>query len=234
MKKIILLALLLNANFIISQDSASLTLNTDSDSYGGFNMNNGIWVKNKPSETKIVGTNYLFKNWLNNAVVYDLNGKGFKLPNCNFNIKFNRFEANLNDKSTDSVFSFDSRNINKFVIGSKNFLRKKIDGKGSNYFVELIAQGKQASLYKGYSSEIVYAQVNPMTSKKMGNDMIKITEEYYTEQNGVIQLLKLKKSAILNLMSNKKDEIKRFIKENKLSVSEEADLFKVFNYYNSI
>ncbi|MFD2543596.1 hypothetical protein ACFSSB_14785 [Lacinutrix gracilariae] len=234
MKKLLLITLLLSANFIFSQQSASLILNNDSDNYGGFNMKNGVWIKNKAVETDIVGTNYLFKNWLNKAVVYDNEDKGYKLPNCNFNIQYNRFESNLSDVSVDSIFSFDSRTIKKFVIANKTFLKKKVDGKGSNYFMELIALGTEFSLYKEYSSKLVYAQVNPMTSQKLGNDMIKISEEYYTEKDGVLTPLKQKKSAILSLMSSKKKEVKSFIKENKLSVSNEADLYKIFNYYNSL
>ncbi|MBU2939403.1 hypothetical protein KO494_07605 [Lacinutrix sp. C3R15] len=234
MKKLLLITLLLCANFIFSQQSASIILNHDADNYGGFNMNNGVWVKSKQTETDLVGSNYLFKNWLNKAVVYDTEDKGYKLPNCNFNIQYNRFESNLSDASIDSVFSFDSRTINKFVIANKTFLKKKVDGKGSNYFMELIALGSEFTLYKAYSSKIVYAQVNPMTSQKLGNDMIKISEEYYTEKDGVLTPFKQKKSVILNLMASKKKQIKTFIKENKLSVSNEADLHKIFNYYHSL
>lgn len=239
MKKLFLLVGLFSVAFAFSQKSEIISTGTSaSNMYSGITFsagtNNGIWIKSHPSKTKVEGSNYLFNNWANMASIYTIDNKGYKIPKVNFNVKFNRFEANLSDGSKDSIFAFNSKTIDKVVIGNQEFVKKVVEGKGSNYFLELIQRGDKISLLKSYNATLISGNVNPMTQKKLTDDKISINFIYYIDRNGKLEDIKLKKSTVLKLMSDKNGELKTFINENKLSFKEEDDIKKIFNYYNSI
>ena len=206
-----------------------------SSGYGSNNFmtfRNGEWVKDKSNEDSYSGSNYLFDSWSNKAEIYDLKGKGYKLINCNFNVASNRIEAML-DNTEDKTFVFNSRDISKIKIGDKYFAKKKIDN-NPNYLLEVIQQGDKLALLKSYSAVIVPGNVNPMTQKKINEDKISINSSYYVERDGTLEEIKLKKSTVLKLMSDKKDKLKSFLSENKLSFKEDNDIKRIFGYYNSI
>ena len=239
MKTIFLLAGLFSITFSFSQKSEIISTGTSaSNMYGGITTasgtNNGVWIKSHPTETKVEGSNYLYNNWANMASIYTSDEKGYKIPKVNFNVKFNRFEANLSEGSKDSIFAFDSKSIDKVVIGEHMFVKKSVEGKGSNYFLELIQEGDKISLLKSYSAVITPGTINPMTQKKLNEDKISINSSFYVDRNGNMEEIKLKKSTVLKLMSDKKEELKSFLSENKLSFKEDDDIKKVFSYYNSI
>lgn len=240
MKKIFLLVGLFSITLAFSQKSEIIGTGTSASNMlnGGISLgpgvNNGVWIKSHPTEKKVEGSNYLFNNWANMASIYASDKKGYKIPKVNFNVKFNRFEANLSDGSKDSIFAFNSKSIDKVVVNNQEFVRKSVEGKGSNYFLELIQQGDKMSLLKAYSAVIVPGNVNPMTQKKLNEDKISINSSYYVDRDGSLEEIKLKKSTVLKLMSDKKDELKSFLSENKLSFKEDNDIKKIFSYYNSI
>ena len=145
MKKLFLLVGLFSVTFAFSQKSEILSTGTSASNtsmYGGNSIatgtNNGIWIRSHPSKTKVEGSNYLFNNWANMASIYTIDKKGYKIPKVNFNVMFNRFEANLSEGSKDSIFAFNSKSIDKVVVDNHEFVRKSVEGKGSNYFLELI------------------------------------------------------------------------------------------------
>ena len=239
MKKIFLLAGLFSISFAFSQNSEIVGTGTSaSNMYTGITVsagsNNGIWIRSNPSESKVEGSNYLFSNWVNMASIHTTDKKGYKIPKVNFNVKFNRFEANLSDGSKDSIFAFNSKSIDKVIIDNHQFVRKSVEGKGSNYFLELIEEGDKLSLLKSYSAVITQGTINPMTQKKLTEDKISINASYYIDRDGNLEEIKLKKSTVLKLMSDKKDELKSFLSENKISFKEDNDIKKIFSYYNSI
>ena len=150
-------------------------------------------------------------------------------------MRFNRFEANMsNDASKDSIFAFNSQSIKKVVIGNKTFVKKQVEGKGSNYFLEVIEDGDQVTLLKSFNASVIPGTINPMTQQKMKADKIEIKSSYYIERDGDLEEVKLKKSTIMKLMSDKKDKIKGFLNENNISFKKDADIKKIFHYYNSI
>ncbi|WP_452228677.1 MULTISPECIES: hypothetical protein [unclassified Lacinutrix] len=239
MKKILGLALLLCTGMSFSQTSSATIIgggggNKISDLFANDNMNtnSGFWITTTTSGD-MNGSSYLYENWINRGEIYDATGKGYNIPNCNFNISSNRIEALLNEDSAEKVFVFNTRDLKKVRIGLKTFVNKNID-KGQNYLLEVIQEGDKIALYKSHSTLVIVAEVNPMTNQKMGKDKMTVENSYYAEKNGKIQEVKMKKSNLLKLMSNKKREVNSFIKENKISTSKEADLFKIFQYYNTL
>ncbi|MEP3837942.1 MAG: hypothetical protein ABJM36_09850 [Algibacter sp.] len=210
-----------------------------SNMYGGTQVNaganSGFWIKSGSGNTKLEGSYYLFNTWANNAAFYLLANEGYKVPKVNFNVRFNRFEANMsNNGSNDSIFAFDSKTIKQVTLGSKLFVKKQVAGKGNNYFLEMIEEGEGLTLLKSYNTSIIPGTVNPMTQQKLKADKIEINSSYYVERDGNLEEVKLKKSTVLKLMANKKEEIKEFLKDSSISFKKDSDIKKIFNYYNSI
>ncbi|WP_452232525.1 hypothetical protein [Lacinutrix sp. MEBiC02595] len=235
MKKLFLMAFLVSATFSFAQTGSEILPdgggNNGSD-LQNINSRSGFWIKSTTSNN-LDGTFYLYDKWVNRAQVYVSSGKGYNIPNCNFNVKFNRFEALLDNDTKGKVFAFNTRDVTKVKIGPKTFVTKAID-QGATYLLEVIQKGEKVALYKAYNSSIIEARINPMTQEAMGNNKVDIVSSYYVEKDGNIELVKMKKSSILKLMANKKGEMKTFLKENKLSISEDADLFKIFDHYNAL
>ena len=240
MKKIFLVLGVFSTIFSFAQSTEIIgTGSSASNMYGGVQVragsNNGVWIKSSSTKTKVQGSYYLFNNWLNTASFYLLGNEGYKVPKVNFNVRFNRFEANMsNDASKDSIFAFNSQSIKKVVIGNKTFVKKQVEGKGSNYFLEVIEDGDQVTLLKSFNASVIPGTINPMTQQKMKADKIEIKSSYYIERDGDLEEVKLKKSTIMKLMSDKKDKIKGFLNENNISFKKDADIKKIFHYYNSI
>jgi len=239
MKKLLSLSLLFCSSILFAQTSSTTIIgsgggNKISDLFANDNMNtnSGFWITTV-SSGDMDGSSYLYHNWINRGQIYDSTGKGYNIPNCNFNISSNRIEALLNEDSAEKVFVFNTRDLKKVRIGLKTFVNKNID-KGPNYLLEVIQEGDKIALYKSHKTVVIVAEVNPMTKQKMGKDKITIENSYYVEKNGKIEEVKMKKSNLLKLMSNKKREVNSFMKENKINTSKEADLFKTFQYYNTL
>lgn len=78
------------------------------------------------------------------------------------------------------------------------------------------------------------ANYNVITNSGSKEDKLMLKHKlYYYDGSRLIQV-KGSKKRITDLFINKKEEVKDYIKKNKLSVKKETDLIKIFEYYNSI
>jgi len=59
-------------------------------------------------------------------------------------------------------------------------------------------------------------------------------KSYYVFKNEGMIRLKRTKSGILDVLSDKKEFIEKFVSDNKLTIKSDDDLAKVFTYYNSL
>ena len=224
--------------FCYSQETKPVTpINTPlTNNNANFSMSSSaMWAYKTSSVPTVLGSNYLFNNWLNSASIYTIDKKDYKISGINFNVKNNRFEARISDVSKeDSTFVFNSNYIDRVVVGQREFVKKEVVDKRTNYFVEIVHQGYKISLLKLYSTRVILGASDPMTKEKMSDDKIVIKSTYYIERNSQLEETKLNKYSILKLMSDKKSEVKGFLKDNKVSFRHEEDVKKIFVYYNSI
>ncbi|MGB0896500.1 MAG: hypothetical protein ACPGU9_03230 [Flavobacteriaceae bacterium] len=198
------------------------------------NSSNGAWITSKTIDNGIDGSEYVYMSWSQRAVVTSIDGKQYVVPFMNFNARLNRFAANLSKESKgvqsisrDSVFMFNNSGILKVKLANKDFV------KVSNKFYEVVFAKNDTRLLKLYKGVVKEASFNPMTQQKVGKDKMVVESSYFIEKDGLNEF-KLKTKTILSLLSDKESEIKKFIKENKLSVKNEKHLIRVFNYYKSL
>lgn len=112
----------------------------------------------------------------------------------------------------------------------KTFIDKS--GKTLNGYLTLLMDGEQYDLYK--RTHVKYTE-----GSKAANSFVQATpsrfshfDEYYVQKKGVNRIDELvqKKSQVYGLDPGQKDALKAFMKENKLDVSTEQDLIRIFEF----
>ncbi len=97
-------------------------------------------------------------------------------------------------------------------------------------FFELLEEGKITLLsresleYRTYSS-FYYGSYSKL---------VMADKFFFLKENGTIQELGNKKSGLVDLLENRREEIEKFIKSNKLKTDNKYDAAKVVGYYNSL
>lgn len=196
-----------------------------------------FWSPVVQKKENVKGSVYLLKNWFNKAVIYTNDDKTYKVSFVNFNVKGNKIDAKFDDNGNEKIFSFDSSNINKFVLKDKEFYNKLItlNDKEERKLIEKLAVRGKVRLYKSYSLFIRKGNFNPMTQSQISPNKYFNKITYYIEKdNEKLKEIKLKKSSILKLFNGKKQELKKHIKTNKLKLKNEEDFISFLNYYNSL
>lgn len=178
---------------------------------------------------KVLGSNYVFENWNNDAVVTLDTGRNFSLKQ-NFNI--NAAQGTFESKSSETtVFSFDLNNIKSVTINNDRYtVARSPEENKLTVFQELGSYGNK-SLLKGFRTELILGHPDPLRGQV--NDKIVIRDRYYFNNEGTIKKIKLKKSTILDLFGDDSKSLKKFIKTAKLNFKEDGDFKRLFAYLNS-
>ncbi|WP_299670785.1 hypothetical protein [uncultured Polaribacter sp.] len=217
-----LLSLTLNAQ--TSEDDIDTRANTAGDLNVG---SSGLWVKS-PISKKIKGTPYLFKKWVNLATISSNDGKTHKVKNINYDTKIDRFVSKF---SLDSVFVFDFNSLNKIRLNNKVF--KLVSNNNVQSYYELIAFTKGKEILKK-SSKLIKKGARDAFTNQFKPDQYILKETYYLKSENIIKKIKLKNTTFLKIFGNKSPIIKKYIKKNKLSIKNDEDLAKIFQFYENI
>ena len=178
----------------------------------------------------IEGSVHLFDSWNNTAVIFTKDEQQFKLKNINLNIERHTFESKI---ARDTLFTFNFNNIDKFVVNNKIYRNYYWDD--DNRVYEVIYDGKDFQVLKGFKLEIIEGSANPMMNRK--NDKFAKKEAYLIRQDGKIKPFRLSKGRVMKLFKGdeeKSNELLEFVKENKLSFKKEYDIRKILEYSESI
>jgi len=172
----------------------------------------------------IEGNRFLFENWKNKGELYS-KGKSLKLDNINYDIYNNQFSEL---RSNDTLYIFENKLIDSARINGRCL--KPDTGK---MFKEVLLEGEKISLYKVYKTEIVEGMFNPIDGSKQPS-RFKITDDYLISKNDISKSFLLSKKEITEVVKDHKSEIEKFIDENNLSYKKEADVIRIFTYYNTL
>ncbi|OJJ17054.1 hypothetical protein BKI52_30530 [marine bacterium AO1-C] len=96
-------------------------------------------------------------------------------------------------------------------------------------FFEILYKGKDLRLLKRVETQIVQVMnIGNATEKAIRKDA------YYVSFKGKTIKMRRSKKFILNLFKDKRAEVKKFIKDNRLSTRKEASLTSIFAFYNAM
>lgn len=200
------------------------------DQFGA--SNSGIWIqKNPEKENEIEGSYFLFKhNWFTGLITVD-NGKQYEVANLNYNAKYDQLEAAF---SNDSVFVFNSANIEKVVIGDKVLTTHLDPVKSRISYYEFIEGIEGMEILKQYRVHVVRGGSNPMTQKQLTPDRYEMTADYFLAEGEKLSEIKLRKKYLLKLFKEDSDKIKEYVSENDLSYKDEEDVKQIIDYYRKM
>lgn len=142
-------------------------------------------------------------------------------------IKKNSFEESYSALMKDpNIFVKIANDIYVFVPFQGN------NEKGG-YFNVLI-DGQKYDLYKKVTAFFREPQKARTTYEKDTPPSFEKTVKYYLVENGTFLEMPSSKSKVIKMMGGKKDEIKKYIKDNNIDIDKEADLIKLVTYFDSI
>ncbi len=147
--------------------------------------------------------------------------------------KYDVYEAKLLFLKDEKPLYFATpEDIESFTIGSNKFINLR--QKGMNDYYEKIIEGDDFNLLKEYSCTFVQGKETDGITPKT-KDRYKVNSSYYLQEGEKdLQKLKFNEKSILEITGNRQDEIKNYIKENKLNCKKEEDVIKILDFYSSL
>lgn len=190
----------------------------------------GIYVTKSDADIQNEANVYLFPKWEGQYEVFISEKEGFSFPNLNYNVKSNKLESKI---SKDSVFQIEIEKVNFIRHNSKKYKLYSING--INALFQEIYVSPKLIFVKGFTSVLKKGTINPLTLEYIQQDVYSIVEKYYVkfEGNDFVEL-KLTKKSILNLFGTKANQVNKYASDSKLNFKSEADLFKIFLYYDKL
>ena len=178
------------------------------------------------------GNPYLDENFIEGVMVVD-----DTIRVRNFPLRYNLFKQNMEFISKDEIYYI----INPFRVNYLEFDKKKFlyicyadKGDDFNGYFEVLEEGK-CDLYRRYTCRLEEGYYNKaLSAGDRSYKYVKFEHYYMSKDNEPAVKIKAKKGSLFKIMTENKDEIDNYIKENKLKLSKEEDLIKLVNYYNSL
>ncbi|MEW7293101.1 hypothetical protein [Aquimarina sp. 2304DJ70-9] len=101
------------------------------------------------------------------------------------------------------------------------------------YYV-LVEMNDSYRVYKKYDLKITEPQeMDPMTGSAV-TGKIKVLTTYYIEEDGILLEVPLNKKDVLLAFSDKEEELKQYIKKEKIRLKKEEDLIRLVAKYNAL
>ncbi len=197
---------------------------------GETNFNEAYFTRYVPTikYEEIDGSPYFNDDWSSGTIKLR-SGVELKIESCKYDI----YEEKLMFLKDETPLYFSSpEDIESFTIGSSKFINLKLDN--NNDFYEKLFEEVNFKLLKEYKCVFVEGKetdgINPATK-----DKYKVNSNYYLKnENEDLKKIKLKEKSVIELMSDKENEIKKYIQENKLKFKDEKDLVEIFKFYSTL
>ncbi|KAA1243702.1 hypothetical protein [Aquimarina sp. RZ0] len=112
--------------------------------------------------------------------------------------------------------------------------KDQLDRIKSGYYV-LVELTNNYRIYKKYTLKIDDPEKSKIIKNSSSNaGTIKLIKTYYLEKNGIINILPTDKKTILITFSDKKKELEKYMKKEKIRLKKEEDLMKLVAKYNAL
>ncbi len=151
-------------------------------------------------------------------------------------LRYNLATKEIQFLNDDEIYAIALNNkINRVVIANRNFLYSgfKYEDIRDGDFFEILVDGKCRLLLRR-TAKFIKAQ-KAEAYKQPEPAKYEIIETYYLKKGENPALyMRTRKKSVLEMLSVKETEIKKYIKSERLRVSRQEDLVKLITYYNKI
>jgi hypothetical protein len=200
----------------------------------------GYLTQVPPKPADVVGSVYLNENWKEATVNLKKATLGIeKLAGINMKLDL---KTNTLELQTDKdIKVLGGSNVESFAwmndLQSKevkyvNCDKFSFDGTKLHGFGRVLAEGNKLSLIQHQYLEFIKADYNLALDVGSKDHKYVKREKLYFLKNG--QLIPASKKAMQTVMSDKKQEVSKYAKEQKLNLKEESGLAAVVEYYNTL
>lgn len=177
------------------------------------------------------GSVYINKKYQNANIIAE------KIGTYEASIRYNIFNDVLEYTEESKLYEIIKTPTTHVRIGNDYFYYctfKNERGFNKHGYYVLIDLNEQYRIYKKYDLIVTEPKSMDADTGSAQIGKIKISETYYLEENGIIIDLPTKKSDLLVLFSDKKDELKEYIKKEKIKVKKKEGLIKLVAKYNAL
>ena len=143
-------------------------------------------------------------------------------------------KKNLTDEVATDLIK--SENIYAKINDKRYHYRDYVDEEGkskSGYFILISSRG-DSRLYLKKSKKFIPKKESTDPYGSGSPASFRDHNKYYFEINNSLFLIPEKKKVFLKQFPDKKEEITKFIKSQKINLKKKEDLIKLLNYYSSI
>ncbi|HEY5746331.1 MAG TPA: hypothetical protein VIU12_09670 [Chryseolinea sp.] len=207
----------------------------DPDGLGRTDMLYGI----PQPEGKVLGDTYFSTQWKASTILLYKDEKMIEGFPIRYDIHANEIEVKTQsgvkvlggDKVKSFIWIDSATRVPSYFVNAKDFKDKdqtKLSG-----FLQVVVDGplpllKQTTVFLKKADYSVQFDVGSRDDK-----ILKKTELYFSKDGQVMELPSSKKK-LLPLFGDKADALGKFIQDQNLTSSREADLITIFNHYNSL
>lgn len=177
------------------------------------------------------GSPYLWDGWVTGSVIFR-NGKSIDSLSLRYNVHKGEMQFQTNNKIY-IIGVPDS--LNSVNIAQRTFVYSAFDDKGKynrSYF-EVISKGK-AQIFVRHLVQIRKSNYNAILNAGEKNDQLEHKEAYYIKKEYSVVLIDKKGKNLLQLLSDKSEEVSGFVKKNHISYTDKNELCRIADYYNSL
>lgn len=186
----------------------------------------GMWVPGKSLDRSVLGTLYLFPEWMGEYKVITKEGDSRQLFNLNYNLRTKKIESSI---SRDSVFEYDLLQFDYVIKANKKY--KVINDNDLQGLLLEVFSSEKIKLYKEATIVVEEGTFNPLTQELVSKDKYVQAFAYYFFIDGKYEKVKVGKKGILKILKDKEGLIKEFVAANKLSYTSDGDLSRILNHY---
>jgi hypothetical protein len=191
-------------------------------------------------EKRLIGDSYLTQRWQAGTLLLYSSEKLLE----GYPIRYDLLRDEMEIQSKSGVKVIEGQKIKSFVwidsifsapmyfVNSRDY--KNDEGSPMTGFLQILVDGKIPLLKR---TDAVIRKANYSVQFDVGekdDKIIKKTKLYYAPEAGKILPLASSRKKILPIFKDKRKEVERFIDLNKLSMSDEHHLQRLFEYYNSL
>ncbi len=197
-------------------------------------------IKNFKSEENILGHPYLVDYW-QKGEVKDVKGNKYGNMDLKYNLKDNQLI--YKDLTTGDSTVLKNSMVQEFVIFAgndsvtvfKNFTDRNVKG-ATIGFCQIIYDKGKSKLIKQRSKVIIRQDgTSPASNANTESGAYRLLESYYlAKNNGKFCKLKNNQKSLLRCFDEYQNDLKSYIKKEKLNVKKQQDLIKAIAYYDRL
>ncbi len=189
----------------------------------------------------VMGTPYLNDKWTP-AIITALDGKKHENTPVLYNAHYDLVEAVvgkdtliLNSRLITSVeMPVTDANGVRYVKLKNGFTSASEKIESTNFF-EMVYEGSEFTLMRKHYKHLKPSDFNPAYNTGSKFDEFQMqTTTYVKTADGQIQKVKTNRRDILRLMGDKSKQVEDYVKKEKLKYEADADLVRIFAYYETL